>query len=288
MRLLGAVLTLSVLAGSASAQAPIMKDPPKMSVTVVVKEKPDINVPGKMTFTVTGSGEASYPDGANLQFGLHLKDDANMIVRAQGHVTAGRWEIALPELSNKSIYHGLYTFQVDFDPELQVNSVLNNMPADKRGRNNAKSEQKLGTPEETAADLAEVMAFYKEQLAKFKSAFDTIKAEYDAQTTLKDRDKWWKVAIPVREKLTAQDSELANFRKRRLNVMRQDLYEALSGAVLTFKENGINAYATQLAFDGKPPKESPIPRYENAALAAIEKVQKGTAAAAKDPEEPKK
>ncbi|MCE9582634.1 MAG: hypothetical protein K8T20_09095 [Planctomycetes bacterium] len=287
MRLLAVMFAVAMAAGTASAQAVEMKNPPKMTLSVVLKEKPDKNVPGKLTYTLTGSGEAAYPDGVNLQFGLHLKDDSNFIIRAQGYVTAGRFEIELPELGNKSLYHGMYTCQVDFDPELQVSNVMNKLPADKRGRNNAKCEQKIGTDAEIAEELEEVLGFYKGEVAKLKGLYDAIKAEYEAQLVTKDKDKWRKVASPAQDKLMDLDSELANWRKKRMNVMKQELYETLSGAILTLKDFGIDAYTTQLAFEGKPPKESAVAQHEEVVVSALDKLQKATAGA-KAPEEPKK
>jgi hypothetical protein len=223
----------------------------------------------------------------NLQFGLHLKDDTNFIIRAQGYVTAGRFEIELPELGNQAIYHGTYTCQVEFDPALQVGSQMAKLPADKRGRNNAKCEQKIGTDEEIAKETTEVLAWYKDEVAKLKAIFDTVKAEYTAQQAEKNKDKWRKVASPAQDKLMDLDTEIANWRKRRLNVMRQDLYDMLSGAVLTLRDYAIPAYEAQIAFVGKPPKDSGAAQHEEVVVNAIDKLQKAVVGA-KAPEEPKK
>ena len=111
-----AIAVLLSLAHSVDAQAPEMQTAPKLTVTAKLREEPSKRDPKTILRFVGGSGEAAYPDGAALQFGVRLKEDQNFIVRMQGFVTSGKWEIELPALGN-DVYHALYVCQVDWDPE---------------------------------------------------------------------------------------------------------------------------------------------------------------------------
>lgn len=270
----------------AGAQAVEMKNPPKMTISVTVKEEPVKTAPGKVAHKITGTGEAAYPDGASVQFGIRFKDDRNFVIRGQGFVTAGRWEVELPPMGD-NIYHGLYHCQVDFDPELQQPGVLPRIAADKRGRNNASCEQKVGSDEQIAKERETVIAWYKEKAKALAAAHDALKTEYGAQQTAKDRAKWQKVASATQDTLLDLDMAMAAWGRKRLNIMRQDVFDALSGAVLSLKDFGVDAYTAMLAFDGKPPKESAIPQTEEKVKRALDLVEQA-AAGGKPPEEPKK
>ncbi|MEK7467529.1 MAG: hypothetical protein AAB074_08970 [Planctomycetota bacterium] len=285
---LNTLLLAAVLCTSARAQEP--KEPGKnslkMTISVVMKEQEVKGQAGKVAYKLIGSGEAAYPDGTALQFGIHLKDDQNFVIRGQGFVTAGRWEIELPPMGD-NIYHGQYVCQIDFDPALQQNAVLGRIAADRRGRNNAKCEQKIGSDEAIAKETAEVLAWYKVNVKTFRAIFEKVGTEYAAQTVQKNKENWQKVTSAAQDELMALDTDLANGRKRRLNLLRQDLFDMLAGAVLTFKDYGINAYTAQLAFEGRPPRDSAIGHNEDVARKAIDTVEKATSGV-KAPEEPKK
>ena len=111
--------------------------------------------------------------------------------------------------------------------------------------------------------------------------------EFEAQKVEKNQAKWSKVSGEAQDKLMEMDSVMAAWRKRRMNVMFVDLFDTLSGSVLTLKDYAMQAFTDQLAFVGKPPTESQVPQHIEQLKAAMEKVDKATAAA-KAPEEPKK
>ncbi|KAF0243194.1 MAG: hypothetical protein FD180_3529 [Planctomycetota bacterium] len=284
---LTALMTAAALALPADAQvAEPSKNPLKMTISVVIKEEEIKGKPGKVAHKLIGSGEAAYPDGAALQFGIRLKEDQNFVIRGQGYVTAGRWEIELPPMGD-NIYHGMYVCQVDFDPELQVSGLVGKIAADKRGRNNTKCEQKIGSDEAIAKETSEMNAWYKERLKTYRTIFEKVKAEYAAQTAAKNKANWQNAVLAAREQLLALDEEIAAGRKRRLNILRQDVYDTLAGAVMRLSDYGIAAYTAQLAFDGTPPTESKIGHNEEVARKAIELIEQALSGV-KPPEEPKK
>jgi hypothetical protein len=284
---LTALLATAALSLTAGAQvADPVKKGLKMTVSVVMKEQEVKGQPGKVAYKLVGSGEAAYPDGTALQFGIHLKDDQNFVIRGQGFVTAGRWEIELPPMGD-NIYHGDYVCQVDFDPELQQRGIMTKIPADKRQRNNAKCDQRIGSDELINKDMGEALGWYKEKVRIFRSVFEKVKTAYEAQMTTKNQAAWRPITSGAQDELAALDVEMANWRKKRLNVLRQDLFDALAGALLTFKDYGIDAYTAQLAFDGRPPRDSTVAHNEEIARKAIETLEKATSGA-KTPEEPKK
>lgn len=275
------------LALPARAQAPTtMKNPPKMTISVSLKEEPVKGSPGKIAYKLLGTGEAAYPDGTALQFGIRLKEDQNFVIRGQGFVTAGRWEIELPPMGD-NIYHGQYVCQIDFDPALQQAGILGKIAADKRQRNVEKCEQKIGNDEMIAKEQAEVFKWYQEHSKTLRAVFEALKTEFAAQSVTKDKAKWQKLASESQDKLLDMDMEMATWRRRKLNVIRQDVFDAIAGAVLSLKDYGIEAYTSQIAFEGKPPRESAVPRTEEVVKAAFDAVD-AALAGGKPPEEPKK
>ncbi len=282
-----AATALLALALPARAQAPTtMKNPPKMTISVSLKEEQVKGSPGKIAYKLIGNGEAAYPDGTALQLGIRLKEDQNFVIRGQGFVTAGRWEIELPPMGD-NIYHGQYVCQIDFDPGLQMAGILGKIAADKRQRNVEKCEQKIGSDEMIAKEQAEVFKWYQEHAKTLRAVFDALKTEFAAQSVTKDKAKWQKLASESQDKLLEMDMEMATWRRRKLNVIRQDVFDAIAGAVLSLKDYGIEAYTSQIAFEGKPPRESAVPRTEEVVKAAFDAVD-AALAGGKPPEEPKK
>ncbi|MBI2922938.1 MAG: hypothetical protein HYY18_17930 [Planctomycetes bacterium] len=241
MKSVAVLAALCAFAVPAAAQAPVMKDPPKLTVAAKLREEPSKKDPKLILRMVGGSGEAAYPDGAALQFGVRLKEDQTFIVRVQTFVTGGKWEVELPALGN-DIWHGVYVCQVDWDPELQPPGINPKLPADKRGLNHAVAELKLGSDEEIRRDRDEVMGFYKARLNELHEIVDPLKTEFQSQKTAKDVDKWNKVANAARDRLYEMDRALANFRRKRRNVLCTDLFESLNNVILTTKDFGIDAY----------------------------------------------
>lgn len=263
-----------------------MKNAPKMTIAVSVKEEPVKGAPGKVAYKLVGSGEAAYPDGTALQFGIRFKTDQNFVIRGQGFVTAGRWEIELPPMGD-NIYHGQYVCQVDFDPGLQMPGIMGKIAADKRQRNEERCEQKIGTDEMIAKEQAEVFKWYQDRAKTLRGIFEAIRTEYTAQCVTKDKAKWQKLASESQDKLLEMDMEMATWRRRKLNVIRQDVFDALAGAVISLKDYGIDTYTAQIAFEGKPPRESGVPRTEEVVKAGLDAVDQALAGG-KQPEEPKK
>lgn len=282
-----AAAAVLALALPARAQAPQpMKNAPKMTISVSMKEEAVKGAPGKVAYKLVGSGEAAYPDGTALQFGIRFKTDQNFVIRGQGFVTAGRWEIELPPMG-ENIYHGQYVCQVDFDPGLQMPGIVGKIAADKRQRNEERCEQKIGTDEMIAKEQAEVFKWYQDRAKLLRGIFEAIRTEYAAQCVTKDKAKWQKLASESQDKLLEMDMEMATWRRRRLNVIRQDVFDALAGAVISFKDYGIDNYTAQIAFEGKPPRESGVPRTEEVVKAGLDAVDQALAGG-KQPEEPKK
>lgn len=271
------LLLALLLAVPAAAQAPVvMKNPPKMTCTVAVKEVEVKDQKGKVAYKVIGSGEAAYPDGVALQFGLHLKEDTNFIYRNQGYVTAGKWEIDLPDLGAR-VYHGVYTFVIEFDPGLQEGGAVNKLPADKRGMNHATCDQKIGTDEMIAEETAAVLSYYKDAVAKFRAIYGEVKTEYDAQQKNRNQAAWQKVKSSAEDRLLDLDSAVAAFRKQKLNIMRVDLCDSLGGSILQLKDMALQEYTRMLGFEGRPPKESSVAQYEETFNAMFAKLDKETA-----------
>jgi hypothetical protein len=279
MRTLSVILALSA-ALPAGAQAPKeMKNPPRMTVKVASRDEPDKKDPKKILRKLTGSGDAEYPDGAALQFGVRLKEDQNFVMKAQGFVTGGKWEIELPGLGN-DIYHGLYVCQVEFDPELQAPGIVPKLAADKRGRNSASTEHKIGTDEEIAAERKEVLEWYKGTLARAREKFDAVNKEYEAQKAAPNRESWNKFVGAISEQLGQMDLELAQWRKRRLNVMLHGILDAISTATLSLKEFALENYTAGIPFDGrKPPPGAGPEQNQEAIRAMLDKADKDIAAA---------
>lgn len=269
---------------SASAQAPKMTNPPKLTLAAKLREEASKKDPKLMLRMVGGSGEAAYPDGAALQFGVRLKEDQNFIVRVQTFVSGGKWECELPALGN-DIYHGVYVCQVDWDPEHQPPGITPKMPADKRGLNHAVAELKLGTDEEIRKDHDEVMGYYKLKLNELHAIIDPLRAEFQSQTAAKDVEKWNKVSSESQNKLYELDRSLANFRRRRRNLLCTELFESLNNVILTTKDFGIDAYTAAVTSSGAAAMTPE--QVEKAILEHLGKLDKALAEVKAAPEAPK-
>ncbi|NUN47944.1 MAG: hypothetical protein HUU15_03840 [Candidatus Brocadiae bacterium] len=257
---------------TASAQGPTaMKNPPKLTITIVVEEAPLKRDPSIMIRTVTGSGEAEYPNGTALQFGIRLKDDTKVIGRTQGFVTDKRWEIALQPFG-KDIYHGVYVCQVDFDPELQAPGIVPKLPADKRQRHSTTAEQKLGTDAEIAEERAEVTGYYRQVQGKIKTVYETVSAEYQRQLTEKDAAAWSKVVAASTETLQALDADLVQFRKKRINVMMAKSVDSLGSAILTLRDYLMDCYSMAIQNNGKPAMGMDPKQHEESVKTLLERV----------------
>jgi hypothetical protein len=240
---------------------------------VKVEEAPLKRDPSIIVRTVTASGEADYPNGTALQFGIRLKDDTKFIGKTQGFVTDKRWEISLPAFG-PDIYHGVYVCQVDFDPELQASGIVPKLPADKRQRNSQVAEQKLGTDAEIAAERAEVTKYYREVHGKIKAAYEALAAEYEKQVTTKDLETWKKVASKAADTMQAIDGEMVEFRKRRINVMMTKTLDTLGSTVLTVRDYLIDTYTAALQHTGRPQPGMNPKQHEDSVKALLEKVEK--------------
>ena len=287
MRRFAATLALLLLARAADAQVNLpMKDPPKLTVSVTMKEAPSKGNPLVILRTITGAGDAAYPDGTALQFGVRLKEDQNFIVRSQGFVNGGKWEIELPPFGN-DIYHGMYVCEVAFDPELQAPGIVPKLPADKRMINRGRCDQKIGTDAEIAKEREEALGYYKARLIQIRGIFDSVEAEYQAQLAGKDQEKWRKFVVVTQEKMTEVDNAMAAWSKRKRNVLNQETFEALTSVVLTLKDYAMDAYTAGLAFHGgRVPKGSGPEDHQQTIRALLEKADKALADV--KPQEPPK
>jgi hypothetical protein len=229
---------------AASAQVgpkPPMKDPPKMTVAVTVKETPTRKDPKILVRTLRGSGEAAYPDGTALQFGIRMKDDQLFIMRTQGFVTGGKWDIELPAVGD-DIYLGTYVCQIDFDPEHQAPGILPKIPSDKRQAHSAAVEQKIGTDEGIAKETAMVHGYYKLKLEQLHLLIDPILAEFRAQLTTKDEAKWNEMTSKASEEFFKIDREISTFRKRRRNVLSVKICDELCGLILSTRDYALEDF----------------------------------------------
>lgn len=233
--LVAVALAVTPLTVAAQKGPQPMKDPPKLTVAVTMKEAASKRDPKVTLRTLRGTGEAAYPDGAALQFGIRMKDDQNFIIRTQGFVSAGKWDIELPVLGD-DIYKGMYVCQVDFDPDHQGPGVLPKIAADKRGLNSAAAEQKIGTDEEIAKETAVVHGYYKLKLGELRGLIEAVLVEFRAQLTLEDAVKWKEVTSKSSDAFFKIDQEISEFRKRRRNVMSIHVCDGLAGLILKTRD----------------------------------------------------
>lgn len=235
MRLLAVA---AVLLGPAGAWAQNLPDDhehdrderpfPKLTISVKVTEEKSPT--GAVFRLIEAEGEGQYPDGAVIVVDIRLKEDQGGFIEPKyvGRTQAGRWETkSIPLGSN--VYKGPYVVRASFDPMHQPLGFVNRLnPELNPGVNFAFTEATIGTPEEIAAEAAEVQQFYARRYLEVKAKMEAVLAEYEKQKAAPDAKSWNDFATDLMNELMVTDHRIAEWKSWRMNIIMLPVYEDLS------------------------------------------------------------
>ena len=227
---------LALFASIAAAQEPqdhddhgvVEKRPfPKLTLRVKVTEEKTSD--GELMRYVNGEGESGYPDGVILVMELRLADAVGYLPeKAAARSLGGRWSMRSQALG-RMIYKGRYVVRLGFDPELQQRGMTAGInPELDPGIQYVQAEVQIGTPEEAAAERADVEQFYVRAYGKSREMIEKVIAEYEKQRKELDKKRWNDFFNDASDRFVVIDAELENYRLLRNNILEIAIYEDIA------------------------------------------------------------
>lgn len=203
---------------------------PFPKLTIVAKVLEEKTPSGMILRYVEAEGEGQYPDGAVIVVDIRLKEDPGGYIEPKyvGRTREGRWITkSIPLATN--VYKGPYVVRASFDPGQQPLGFGNLMnPELNPGIHSAYTEVTIGTPEEIAAEEAEVRQFYARRYLEVKTKMEAVLAEYERQKASPDPTGWNDFVTDLLNELMVTDHRIAEWKSWRMNVILIPVYEDLS------------------------------------------------------------